>query len=224
MTAEQAQHAQGHSGLPQPEVGDEMHPLLRKVMENIKLIAIVFGALVVIFGGYALYDYVQEQRLDSAGEMLGEILVSTEGQERIQALEGFIGQAPDALKAGALLELAAAQQQAGDYEAALEVWTRLEGRGDATLAPVIVLGKAQALVETGKQEQALTLLTSYKAKAPESYKNAVEQRIAEVAEEAGKIDQALAAYRELADNEQLGPSIRDYLQFKIAELEAQQKG
>lgn len=224
MTAEQAQHATGHSGLPQPEVGDEMHPLLQKFMENIKLIAIVFGAVVVIFGGYALYDYVQDKRLQSSSEMLGEILVSTQGQERIKALQGFIEQAPEALKVGARLELAAAYQNTGDYEAALDVWTRLEGQGDATLTPVIVLGKVQALVQTGKQEEALELLTQYKPQAPESYKNAVEQRIAEVAEEAGKIEQALEAYRELAGNEQLGPSIRDYLQYKIAELEAQQKG
>ena len=223
MTAEQAQHAKGHSSLPQPEVGDEMHPLLRKLLENIKLIAIVFGALVLIFGGYALYGYVQEQRLESASEMLGEILVSTEGQERIEALRGFIDQAPEALKTGAMLELAAALQNTGDYQAALDVWTRLEGGSDALLAPVIVLGKAYALVQTGKQEEALTLLTDYKDQAPESYQNAVKQRIAEVAEEAGNIEQALAAYRELAGNEQLGPSIRDYLQYKIAELEAQQK-
>lgn len=224
MTAEQAHHTPGQTGLPEPQLGDDMHPLLRKLMDNIKTISIVAIAFLVVFGGYALYDYVQTKRLTSSGEMLGEILVSTSGEERVQALRDFAASAPAALQTSALMELAAALKEQEQHDQALAVWNELEGQVDPPLVPVVTLGKAKALEDAGKQQEALELLEGYKATAPESYKATLDRRLAELAEELGDLQKALSAYRELAKDENIGPSVKEYLLFKIGQLEEKVAG
>jgi len=224
MTADQAHNAGGPGGLPAPELGDGMHPLLRKLQENIKIIAVVAGAFVLVFGGYAIYDYVQTKRLASAGEQLGKILVSTGGEERVTALEAFVASAPAALETSGLMELAAALKNQERHEEALEVWNQLQGQVDPTLEPVVVLGKSEALESLGRPDEALTLLEGFKAGAPEPYMPTVDRRIAELAEESGDMAKALAAYRELEQYERLGPSVKEYLRYKIAQLEAKVNG
>lgn len=223
MTAEQAHH-HGPAGLPEPQLGDDMHPLLKKLVENIKPIAIGFGVLILVFGGYGIYDYVQTRRLESSSALLGEIILSTSGEERVKALQQFVEQAPGALKTSGLLELAGALQGLEQYEEAVAVWQRIEGRADPNMLPVAKLGRAQALTMAGKAGQALELLEAYKAAAPESYQVEINKFIAETAEDAGETDKALAAYREMEQSENLGQSTREFLKFKIGKLEKKSRG
>lgn len=224
MTAEHAQPNQDPAGLPTPQFGDEMHPLLKKLMDNIKPIAIGFGALIIIFGGYGIYDYVSDRRLESSSAMLGEILASTRGEERVKALRGFLEQAPEVMRISALFELAATLQEQDKYEDAVAVWTRMEGIADAAMAPVVKLGKARALAMNKQYPDALGLLEAYQSSAPEAYKTEVTKTIAELAEDAGDTEKALTAYRELAKSEQLGESARGFLEYKIEQLETDKKG
>jgi predicted negative regulator of RcsB-dependent stress response len=65
------------------------------------------------------------------------------------------------------------------------------------MAFVARMGKAQALAASGKLEEAFTELEAADAAAPESFKNIAKMQFAVVAEEAGKLDRALAAYEAL---------------------------
>ena len=223
MTAENMQQMGGPAGLPQPELGDELHPLLKMLLKHIKPLVIGFGAVVLVFGGYGVYDYVQAKNAENSSALLGEIIVGKQGQEKVDALRSFLEQSPGVVTTTALFELASSLQGLDQYEQAVEVWTTLEAAVDANTAPVVKLGKAQAMAQAGRNDDALQLLQQLKTSLPQSYGVEISKCIAETAEKAGKPQVALEAYRALTDAEGVGERTKDYFYYKIAKLEQQIK-
>ncbi len=220
MTGVQPQPTPAGPELPQPQFGENLHPLLRTLVQNIKPILFGLAGILAVVAIYAVYDAVQNRRVATAQDALGEIVITTNGEAKIKALQDFIAQAPAKVRPAGLFELAATQLQLGQFEQAAATWTSLEPLADAAMQPVVRLGKAQALNQAGKYEEGLALLEALKTQAPEAYKTEVYMYLGEAAELAGKTEQALAAYRELAALDNTGERIKDYLRFKISRLES----
>lgn len=207
-------------GLDGTGSGSDLHPLLQKFVDNLKPIVIAFCAVVLVFGGYALYGQYQTKRVHGAALELAEIVSEYKGEELVTRLRGFVEQAPKAVRESALLELADALREQGLHEEAAQVWGRLHESADPNIAPVAVLGRAEALLQAGKAAEALALLGQFKNQAPPSYKPALLKLIAGSAERAGQLDAALAAYKELLHTEGVDERTMDFLEYKIAQLEA----
>ncbi len=207
-------------GLAETGSGSELHPLLQKLVDNLKPIAIAFGAVVLVFGGYALYSQYQTKRVQSAAVELAEIVSEHQGDELVKRLRGFVDQAPKAVLESARFELASALQEQGLHEEAVQVWSRLQESADPTVTPVAVLGYGEALLRAGKAAEAMEYLGRFKAQLPSSYKPTLLKLIAGSAEQAGQLDAALAAYKELLHTEGVDERTMDFLEYKIAQLEA----
>jgi predicted negative regulator of RcsB-dependent stress response len=185
---------------------------------NLKSIAI--GCLVILLA-VAAYEGVNHFRAKAAAkaaDALGVILIEkTEPKARLEALEGFLKDAPSSLKPTAQLELAAAAMIGQQYDKAEKAWTDLEASSSPDMQVIAGIGHAKSLVLEGKPKDALTLLTALKAKAAESYKPAITRQLAVAAEAAGDTAAASAAYAELAGKDDGNPA-KPYFEFKANQL------
>ncbi|GAB6126304.1 tetratricopeptide repeat protein [Humidesulfovibrio idahonensis] len=178
------------------------------------------GCLVILLG-VAAYEGVSHYRARGAAkaaESLGVILIEkTEPKARVEALEGFLKDAPDSLKPTVEMELAAAAMIAQQYDKSAKAWSDLEGSSSPDMKAIAGIGHAKSLMLEGKPQDALTLLTALKEKAPEAYKSAVTRQIAVAAEAAGNTQVANAAYAELAGKTDDNPA-KPYFEFKANQL------
>lgn len=221
MSAEEAQKKTEAHDLPQAELGDGMHPALQKIVDNVKYIAIVAGAIVLIVGGFGIFEYVQKKNTQSSSMELGQILVSKQGADRVSELEAFVQQAPESLVLTARFELAAALQAEERYDDALKVWRQLESDVPDNMKAAVKLGMANVLEDSGKNEDALSALQAFLPAAPEAYKGEIQRRIAELAEKLGKFDVAVEAYRSMLEAENAPEQIKAFYRYKISNLEQQ---
>ncbi|MDR3641895.1 MAG: tetratricopeptide repeat protein [Humidesulfovibrio sp.] len=194
--------------------------LFEFLTDNLK--AIIVGCIAIILG-VAAYEGVSRYRAHSAAkaaDVLGVILIQkTEPNARVEALEGFLKDAPSSLKPTAELELAAAAMVAKQYDKATAAWTDLEGSSSTDMKTVAGIGHARSLMLQGKAQDALTLLQALKAKAPEAYKSAVTRQIAVAAEAAGNNKVASDAYTELAGKGNASAG-KAYFEFKANQLKS----
>jgi predicted negative regulator of RcsB-dependent stress response len=199
-------------------VPDTSQRLFDFLSANLKPIGI--GCLVILLG-VAAFEGVSHYRTKNAAkaaDVLGVILIEkTDPKARVEALEGFLKDAPDSLKATAELELAAAAMIGQQYDKADKAWTDLEGSSSPDMKAIAGIGHAKCLMLEGKAQDALTLLTALKEKAPEAYKSAVTRQIAVAAEAAGNTQVASAAYAELVGKTDDNPA-KPYFEFKANQL------
>ena len=90
----------------QSEVAVEATPLLSFVLRNSRIIVTCIVLLVLVIAGVGGWQWHQTRVEREAHLELGRILVSTQGPERIAALETFLPAAPSAMKSGVQLEIA----------------------------------------------------------------------------------------------------------------------
>lgn len=217
--------AQQQPEIPQPlqgEVSGEAAPLLRFVLDNARTIAAGLGVLVLAAGAGAGYRWWAAEKTREAQTELGMITVAKTGADRVQALEAFLAKAPSGVRNAVLLDLAAAAMELKDYDKAASAWERLAAADGAT-GVVARIGRAQALSQAGKDAEALTVLEGLENSVSEISRNAVRGQLAVVAERAGKLDRAVAAYEQLMASESAGN--KDYFKSRAAALKARmQKG
>lgn len=217
--------AQQQPEIPQPlqgEVSGEAAPLLRFVLDNARTIAAGLGVLVLAAGAGAGYRWWDAEKTREAQTELGMITVAKSGADRVQALEAFLAKAPSGVRNAVLLDLAAAAMELKDYDKAASAWERLAAADGAT-GVVARIGRAQALSQAGKDAEALTVLEGLENSVSEISRNAVRGQLAVVAERAGKLDRAVAAYEQLVASESAGN--KDYFKSRAATLKARmQKG
>lgn len=197
------------------EVGDEVHPFLRAISENIKPIIIIVSVFLLGLGAYLAVDGYLEKARKQSVEDLGRIELIADAAERRMNLEAFLTDAPDTLRVNVLFELAAACLELGDKEAALGYWDQIEVPADSDMAVVMDVGRAGILAQEGKWQESLDLLQSLRQAASESYTFTLVRLIAATAEQAGDIELAMQTYEELRSMGQ-GDSL--YLDYKISEL------
>ncbi len=195
-----------------------LHPVLQKLVDNIKPIAIGLAALLVITGGYGIYASMQARQTVRAANELGQILTRGGDKEKLAALEAFAAQAPASVQVMALFELVKALQEQKDFARAAETWKTLQTKLDPELAVLAVLGRAQALAQAGEPAQGLALIDEFKTKAPKAYQSACTEVLAGLAEMTNDLPRAIAAYQTLLAQEQEQGQGREYYAFKIAQL------
>ena len=217
--------AQQQPVIPQPlqgEVSGEAAPLLRFVRDNARTIAVGLGVLVLAAGAGAGYRWWAADKAREAQAELGTIAVAKTGADRLQALEAFLAKAPAGVRNAVLLDLAATAMDMKDYDKAASAWERLAAADGAT-GVVARIGRAQALSQAGKDAEALTVLEGLESSVSEISRNAVRGQLAIVAERAGKLDRAIAAYEQLMASESSGN--KDYFKSRAEALKARmQKG
>ena len=192
----------------QSEVAVEATPLLSFVLRNSRIIVTCIVLLVLVIAGVGGWQWYQTRVEREAHLELGRILVSTQGPERIAALETFLPAAPSAMKSGVQLEIATTALGLEQY-----------GKAADAYAAVAAANQADLLQRQGKYAEALAVFDSLEKSAPESLRPAILEGQAMSAELAGKLDRALAAYESIATS--LGDAANNgYFQAKIAELKA----
>ena len=175
----------------QSEVAVEATPLLSFVLRNSRIIVTCIVLLVLVIAGVGGWQWHQTRVEREAHLELGRILVSTQGPERIAALETFLPVAPSAMKSGVQLEIATTALGLEQYGKAADAYAAV----------------------------AAADFDSLEKSAPESLRPAILEGQAMSAELAGKLDRALAAYESIATS--LGDAANNgYFQAKIAELKA----
>jgi len=201
------------------EADEDMHPLLKKILDNVKPIGLGIAGVVLAVGVYSGFQSLQDSKVEEARAQLGTILAEQDTDARIDALQSFRTEAPDSLQTGISLELAKSGMASDRLDVALDAWTRLTANSDSTLHMVAGLGRARVLSMQGKDKEALDVLSSLKTKDHEGYAAILNTQIAESAERAGDTTLALAAYQDMK-NQAKGQET-SYIDFKIAMLSKQ---
>ncbi|MBG0775637.1 MAG: tetratricopeptide repeat protein [Desulfovibrionaceae bacterium] len=199
------------------QVNDDLSPLLKTLKRNLRPILFGVGVVVLVMGAYAGWDIWSANRHASASTELGKILVTTDGAERVKALEGLLSSAPDALRTPILLEIARAAQEQGDNVRAAKAWADVAALGEPALVPLAALGQAEALQGQGKSAEALTVVEAAAANAPEAYKGVLAFRTGVLAEELGDWAKARDAYERMKS---LSDSDHEFYDYKIAKFQA----
>ncbi|EFI33761.1 conserved hypothetical protein [Desulfonatronospira thiodismutans ASO3-1] len=180
------------------EADETAHPLLQKIQEYQKMILTVVVAVVIGAASYSGYTFFTERAQQQAQEEMNEILAMQDQEERIQALEKFLEDAPGAMQGGALFELTRIYMDTGKYQEAADAFSRLEKKDDS-LQPLALLGRAKAYELMQDYARALEILQEAGDEFPREFINQYHTQKAFVAEQAGDYQQALESYQSLKE-------------------------
>jgi predicted negative regulator of RcsB-dependent stress response len=198
------------------EATDTMHPILKWILDNVKLLGLAAAVILVTVAGYSAFAHYQESARIEDQNRLGQILAKGQGDGLIKELQAYIATDPRSANK-AMLELARAQMASGDYAGAAATWERLSSTKIADLRTVALMGKARTLSMDGKPDQALAMLTSLRSSAPQPFHDSLDLQISEAAESSGDLKAALAAYESLRKNAKEDADTAFY-DFKINKL------
>ena len=106
----------------QSEVSAEATPLLDFIIKHAALIAGALVLFVAVLAGTAGYNWYQTSAVQKAQTELTRVVMSTEGAERVKALEAFIAKAPPSIHTAALLALADAASTQDDFVTAAKAY------------------------------------------------------------------------------------------------------
>lgn len=199
------------------EGGEDMHPLLKWIVDHVRLLATCLAAVLVIGAGIGGYNYYKREALNSASAELGAILTEKSGKELVSALDGYTSAAPEAMVPAVLFELAKASLKEKDYDTAMKAWDKLSARVGDDAIWVVKLGRAQTLSLSGKTAEALPILQDVKDNGPKTYTASVNQMLATQAEKSGDLALALSAYQDLLASNTDGQR-KAFIEYKISQL------
>ncbi len=210
----------GQGPVSPPELGesDDMHPLLRKIVENIKIIITAVAALILVVAGYGVYDYTQEQQYIEASNTFGALQLQNKGAAELEALENFYVEAPSQLQTAVLFAMASAAIDAEDYGRAAEIYSQLTDRVDAPASMLTQIGRARSLAKAGRMQEALAQLDTMINNAPEEFLQQAWRIKASIAEEAQEWKAAQDAYQWLADNAESQDA--SFFEYKLTAVSA----
>jgi len=200
------------------EADQDLHPLLQKILDNLKPIGIGIGAIILVVGaysGYTTYAKIQDKKLNNA---LGEILIEEDTAKRITSLNQFIEEHPSAMPVGTLMEVANAAMTGKDYTEAASAWSKVAGKTDGDIEVLALMGQARALSLDGKYKEALSVLDTVDTEAAKDFATPLARQIAFAAEQAQDWTKALAAYEELKTAGAVTNT--GFLDMKIADIKA----
>ena len=202
----------------QQEADQDLHPLLKKILDNLKPIGIGLGTIILVVGaysGYTTYSASQASKLDNE---LGSILIQEDSKKQIASLHDFLKNNPSAMPVGTLIELANTAMQAKDYTEAADAWGKVAGKTDKEIKTLALMGQARALSLQGKFKEALTILEGIDPLTSRDFATPLARQIAFAAEQAKDWKKALTAYEELKTD---GATTNTaFLDMKIADIKA----
>ncbi len=207
------------------EAESTMHPLLEKILNNLKLIGTIIGAIVLLAGGISGYKMYKNHQIEQATSKLESILSRDDAAAKAEALDKFAKKAPDVLSTGVRLELARALMQNGDYRKAAKSFAQLQGKNN-DLQPLAILGKAKALILADEYAKAVAFLERNKGKVPEQYQRPLSNMLAYSAEKSGNWQKALSAYQELKSQSDMfqGQGKAGFFEYKINKMQQKMAG
>lgn len=199
------------------EMDSDIHPFLKKILDNIKPLAWAVGGIIAAAAVYSGVTSYQEAQRAKAVSQLGGILIQAESADRTQRLEEFAATAPADLRVAARLELAKVYMDTKDFDKAANAWRAVGGSDVSDMRIVAGLGEAKNFMMQGEHAKAADLLANLKQNANDEYQAMISGTLAFAAEKAGRIDVAIAEYESLKAK---GDSNTAYLDYKIAALKA----
>lgn len=198
---------------------DDLHPLLRKITENLKLIGVVLGAIVLVAAGYSGFTLFKQRQIAAAQNELGQILTQQNPEQAAQAMADFLPQAPSSMRQGVRLEMARLSMEAEDYAQAQNAW---QGLLDSTpsedpLHTVATFGLAKTQRLQDQPENALQTLEDIRGDIAEPYRQFLLTELAATAEAAQEWQTAISTYKTLRDSQDTRQ--KDFLEYKINQLQ-----
>lgn len=191
------------------EMDTDVHPILKKILDNIKVIGLAVFAVVAAVAVYSGINIYQEKERAQAVSELGSLSAITDPTERMQKLESFITSAPADIRHGAQLELASLYMEQNEFEKAAAVWKSMGSEN--RFGVVAGLAEARALMFQGKYTEAVNVLTKIQKDAGSAMQPIVSGALAFAAEKSGQNDLAIAQYKTLkAVNPGEGAAFLDY--------------
>ncbi len=197
------------------EMDTDIHPLLKKILDNLKPIGITIGGIVTAVAVYAGVSSYQETRHEKAVSELGGIMVLADQAARTGKLQTFAQSGPKELRPAAQLELARIFMDQNEFEKAAEAWRSVGQNADVRL--IAGLGEAKARILGGEPAKAVEILSALKKDAGEEFAPAISANLAFAAEKAGQIDLAISEYEALKSRESGNEAFLDY---KIGSLKS----
>jgi predicted negative regulator of RcsB-dependent stress response len=202
------------------EPRQEMHPLLQKIYEHIKTIAMVIGGIILIAACFSGYQFYHQHRLNKAQAEFGDILAQEATQEKIQKLKTFLDKAPGKMRQAVFFELASTSMQNKNFAQATTYWEQLKNHTkDINIQTVAALGQAKSCRLQGQYPKALEILESILPKAPKPYHQSIYTDMATTAELDKNWQKALTAYKEIQSSQNLMNQQDSYIEYKITQLE-----
>lgn len=219
---EQQEGQQAHPSLTWQEAGiPSEHPVIVWMQQNMKLLGAAVGGVLLLVAGWSGFSWMQEQARQEANEALGAILLSTNGTEQVEALEGLLASAPGPVDNAVRLALAKMYMELQDYGQAAKMWEQIANSAEPPMDITAGMGHAETLAVLGQAKEALQVIAGLKADAPENFTVALLRLEAQVAEMAGEYQQAIAAYAAMLEANPEQPSA--FFRYKMAELEKRQQ-
>lgn len=197
------------------EMDSDVHPILKKILDNLKPIALTVGGIIAAVAIYSGVTSYQEAQHEKAVSELGTILVLTDAAQRVEKLVAFIQGSPKTLQLAAHLELARLQMENGDFDKAAASWQVVAQ--EKSMTAVAGMGQAKALMFKGEYAQAVDILTGLKKDVGEELGAALSTTLAFAAEKAGQTDLAVAEYEALKSK---AGGNEAFLEYKIRQLTA----
>ena len=179
------------------EVTPETSPLLQFLTNNAKRIMLVMVICFAAAAGYGVYSWQNAKGLANAQESLAQILVVKDAAARLTKLKEFAPAAPEALSGAVTLAIANTAMQTKNYDEALAVWESFGKDAKSPLYTTAVIGKAEVLALQGKHAEAIAVLEGASFPADSEATNLVNALIADMAEQSGNIDKAIAMCEKL---------------------------
>lgn len=193
----------------QNEVSEENAPLLRFMTRYAGIISGVVIALLLILGGWAVWDWHSGARRKDTLEELYRIQTRLNGEDKAAALSSLAKlaeDAPESLKLFLCMGLGKSAMELGDHAMAVKAYSQaaeMDGKGALGLAAA--LGKAGALLKLGEYKEALEELRQLEAKLPPAESSPqLRSMLAEAAVKTGNLELAQKTYGELANIDPAG--------------------
>lgn len=179
------------------EVTPATSPLLDFLTNNAKLLALVLAACCIATAGYGFYTWNEGKKVVAAQEELARILILEDNPDKLAKLKAFAPGAPETISRGVTLALARTAMKIKEYAEATQAWDALAKDAKDPLYAPAVIGKAESLALQDKPAEALAVLEAMTIPAGSEDFSLVNSLIANLAEQTGNIDKALAACEKL---------------------------
>ncbi len=204
----------------QSEVSNEAAPLLQFITTHALKIMFILAVFVAIVAGLGAYNWYQDKNMADAQTELNSIISEKKGNEQIAALDEFLKKAPQGLHVAIILAQAEVAIQEKAYAKAAEFYAHIASlEPDSAVALLAGLNQGQALMAAKKFQEAIPVLESLVAKAPQGHSFAIQQALAEAALQSGDLAKAKATFEAMA-NESTGGEA-EILRFRARALEQQ---
>jgi predicted negative regulator of RcsB-dependent stress response len=197
------------------EMDSDIHPVLKKILDNLKPIALAVGGIVAAVAVYTGVNSYQESQYEKGVSELGTIMITDDLAQRAEKLEAFVQSGPKGLRTAAQLELARIHMEKNEFEKAAGAWRSVSQNADTRV--IAGLGEAKALILGGEPAKAVEILDALRKDASEEFAAAISSNLAFAAEQAGQIDLAIAEYEALKTKESGNEAFLDY---KISSLKS----